>query len=257
MMESAKEIVQSNLSNPRLRAETMEKVLLKGDLGSLTPAERLHYYNSVCTSVGLNPLTKPFDYLVLNSKLVLYANRGCAEQLRQIHNVNLTIKAREAVEGCFVVSCAASLPGGRTDESVGAVSLEGLKGEARANAMMKAETKAKRRATLSICGLTFLDESEIEAIPGAARMAELPPEEPHAPSDARPWTTFRQMIEIFAALKAALGPDREALYYQALSRQGVEHANQFKDSRKAVSVYHELQEILAENFPPAAESPAS
>ena len=41
-MESVKEIVQSNLANPKLRAETMEKVLLKGDLGSLTPSERLH-----------------------------------------------------------------------------------------------------------------------------------------------------------------------------------------------------------------------
>jgi hypothetical protein len=33
--------------------------------------------------------------------------------------------------------------------------------------MMKAHTKAKRRVTLSICGLSFVDESEIEAIPTA------------------------------------------------------------------------------------------
>jgi hypothetical protein len=37
-----------------------------------------------------------------------------------------------------------------------------------ANALMKAETKAKRRVTLSICGLGMLDESEVESIPGAA-----------------------------------------------------------------------------------------
>ena len=48
-----------------------------------------------------------------------------------------------------------------------------------ANAIMKTETKAKRRATLSICGLGFLDESEIETIPRTARarnaaIAELP-----------------------------------------------------------------------------------
>ena len=34
---------------------------------------------------------------------------------------------------------------------------------------MKAETKAKRRATLSICGLSLLDETEIEDIPAAAK----------------------------------------------------------------------------------------
>ena len=32
---------------------------------------------------------------------------------------------------------------------------------------MKAETKAKRRVTLSICGLGMLDETEVETIPGA------------------------------------------------------------------------------------------
>ncbi len=34
---------------------------------------------------------------------------------------------------------------------------------------MKAETKSKRRVTLSLCGLGMLDESEVETIPGAVR----------------------------------------------------------------------------------------
>jgi phage tail sheath protein FI len=34
---------------------------------------------------------------------------------------------------------------------------------------MKAETKAKRRVTLSICGLNMLDESEVESIPQQAK----------------------------------------------------------------------------------------
>lgn len=37
---------------------------------------------------------------------------------------------------------------------------------------MKAETKAKRRFTLSISGLGFLDESEIESVPGAQIVEE-------------------------------------------------------------------------------------
>jgi hypothetical protein len=44
--------------------------------------------------------------------------------------------------------------------------VKGLSGEALANALMKAETKAKRRATLSICGLGMLDETEVEDVPG-------------------------------------------------------------------------------------------
>jgi hypothetical protein len=41
-----------------------------------------------------------------------------------------------------------------------------LKGDALANALMKAETKAKRRVTLSIAGLGWLDETELETVKG-------------------------------------------------------------------------------------------
>lgn len=235
-MESAKEIIQANASNPRLRAEVMEKVLLKGDLSSLTSAERLHYYDTMCTSVGLNPTTRPFDYLTLNGKLILYANKGASEQLRAIHQVSLAIKAREVVEGCYVVTATATLPSGRTDESIGAVPIEGLKGESRANALMKCETKSKRRVTLSICGLNFLDESEIESIPGA---------EPE-PAD-RPWRTFKEMLECFAQVKAELGPEREHVYYLVLGMFGAKHSNEFRDPAKALSAYQKLREEIA-NF---------
>jgi hypothetical protein len=56
------------------------------------------------------------------------------------------------------------MPDGRIDEATGAVTISGLKGEALANAMMKAETKAKRRVTLSMSGLNMLDESEVKDI---------------------------------------------------------------------------------------------
>jgi len=53
------------------------------------------------------------------------------------------------------------------DQAKGAVVIGNLKGEAKANAIMKAETKAKRRVTLSICGMGWTDESEIDSIPNA------------------------------------------------------------------------------------------
>ena len=40
-----------------------------------------------------------------------------------------------------------------------------------ANAFLKSETKAKRRVTLSICGLGLLDESEVDSIPAEAKVA--------------------------------------------------------------------------------------
>ena len=43
--------------------------MMAGDLALLTAGERLSYYGKVCESLGLNPLTKPFQYIRLNGKL--------------------------------------------------------------------------------------------------------------------------------------------------------------------------------------------
>lgn len=168
------------MQRERVTADVQEKVLLGGDLSKLTPAERLSYYNAICDSMQLNPLTRPFEYIVLNNKLVLYARKDCTEQLRKRDNVSVSITAREHVEGVYVVTARATIYGDsplgqvalRSDESIGAVPLDNLKGEAKANAMMKAETKAKRRVTLSISGLGMLDETEIDSIPDAKRPTE-------------------------------------------------------------------------------------
>lgn len=150
---------------PPIDPAIIKRVLLEGDLKRLTDEQKLSFYTRVCESVGLNPLTQPFQYLILNGKEVLYARREATEQLRRLHRVSITITAREVTDDCYVVTARATLPDGRTDENIGAVPLAGLKGEARANAMMKGETKAKRRVTLSICGLGMLDETEVESLP--------------------------------------------------------------------------------------------
>lgn len=147
--------------------EAIESILIGGDLAKLTADERVSYYRALCESVGLNPLTKPFEFITLNGKLTLYARKDATDQLRANNQVSITIAAREVVEGCYVVTARAILPSGRTDESIGAVPIENLKGENRSNALMKCETKAKRRVTLSICGMGLLDETEVESIPGA------------------------------------------------------------------------------------------
>jgi len=153
-----------------IHSDIMESVIIKGDLAKLTPDERVRYYGEVCRSVGLNPLTKPFEFISLNGKMVLYALRTCADQLRKINGVSLAIVSREVAHDILTIHVRASLPDGRSDEDLGAVSFpDTLKGEARANAELKAVTKAKRRATLSICGLGWLDETEVADIPAAAK----------------------------------------------------------------------------------------
>lgn len=155
-----------------LGLSTLEKVLLQGDLAKLSPSERLDYYRARCESSGLDPLSRPFDYIVLSGKLTLYANKGCTDQLRKIHGVSVVGLRPQQIGDTYVVVCDVRDREGRTDSATGAVPIGTLKGEALANALMKAETKSKRRATLSICGMGMLDESEIDSIPDAVRADE-------------------------------------------------------------------------------------
>jgi hypothetical protein len=166
--------------------EAVEQALVNGNLQHLSPAERTVLYRHTCESLGLNPLTTPFAYLELNRRLVLYATRNCTDQLRKLHGVDLTITARERVGDVYVVTARARLPNGRTDEEIGAVAIEGLRGEALANALMKATTKAKRRVTLSIVGLSLLDELEVATIPDAQLYSEAMPAALPSPESDQP-----------------------------------------------------------------------
>jgi hypothetical protein len=108
----------------------------------------------------------------------LYASRSCTDQLRAIHKVSVEEMSQSENGDVVVVKVKVRNAEGRTDIASGAVTIGNLKGDNLANALMKAETKAKRRATLSICGLGFLDETEIETIPEAAKKATAPPRQP-------------------------------------------------------------------------------
>lgn len=169
-------------------ANAIEQVLIRGDLKALTPEQRNAYYMRLCEMTGLNPLTQPFEYLTLNGRLVLYAKKACTDQLRAIHDISVVDMDEEERRGVVIVTVKVANAKGRTDMGKGACNVDGLKGDALANAFMKAETKAKRRATLSICGLGILDEIELETIPGATPPASSEAaggESPEAPTQPR------------------------------------------------------------------------
>ena len=147
-------------------AAIMESVLLGGDLSKLTPDQRVSYYRNVCESVGLNPLTKPFDYMNLNGKLTLYAKKDATDQLRKINSVSIDDVDIVENETQFLVKVKGHDKTGRSDVEIGVVSKKDMQGNL-GNVQMKAVTKAKRRLTLSLCGLGWLDETEVETIPAA------------------------------------------------------------------------------------------
>ena len=147
-------------------AGMLENVLVNGDLSKLNPTQRLDYYRQVCQSMGLNPLSRPFDYIVLNGKMTLYAKKDATDQLRKLNGVSIDdIDIQENQNG-FRVKVKGHDREGRSDVEIGCVAKTDMRGNIQ-NAEMKAVTKAKRRLTLSLCGLGWLDESEVETIPDA------------------------------------------------------------------------------------------
>ena len=157
----------------------IDDLIQKGDYSSLTMRERSIFCFKLAEKLGLNPLTKPFDFIVLNNKLTLYANKSCADQLRKIHNITSTV----LYEGPFMIgqemradvycvkvrlfeaSRDKDIPG-RQEDAIGCLGITNKKDEELANAIMKCHTKALRRGTLAFCGLGFLDELEVESVKG-------------------------------------------------------------------------------------------
>lgn len=159
--------------------------LAAGHLDELSPAQQAERYRQVCTSLGLNPLTSPLGLIKLDGHVRLYVLKDGAEQLARIHKISTEIRGRELWrdDGLFIAQARAHKPTGEYADADGAVSIlarDGtnyLKGEALANAYMKASTKATRRAILRLAGLGMLDESETDTLPPNTTVMSVPRDE--------------------------------------------------------------------------------
>lgn len=200
-----------------VEAQTLSNIIIKGDISSLSPAEKINYYKAFCAYVGLNPITQPFAILKTRAKEgnewvdkeVLYAKKEATEQLRTKHGISVIDLHGELVGGVvYRVIAKGQNAQGRIDTASGAVSVKGLTGDNLANAIMKCETKAKRRLTLSLSGLGMLDEAEMETIPDAQLLpapvkptqltsdTQIQPDEPIDPDhDPRPQQETVQTVE--------------------------------------------------------------
>ena len=140
-----------------------------GDTRKLSAAHREGVLTGLCRALSLNPLTSPIIYLVLNGKEVLYVTRQATDQIAARLRLNRrTVSGPEVRDfgGTKMIFCQVEVtaPDGRSEMATATLPPGDL-----VNALMKCETKAKRRATLSIAGLGLLCEDELETIPGAHR----------------------------------------------------------------------------------------
>jgi hypothetical protein len=232
---------------PAVDPKAVEQAMLIGDLSKMTDEQRIAYYVATCRSLNLNPLTKPFQALADDDgTLKLYPDKGLAEQLRKRDRVSMKVLGREILDGLYIVTVVAHTPDGREEEAQGIVPLVKPKGTwedwtdrdgkkrrrfkptvgsdgqevmlalsptERANAMKRAETQAKRRATLAICGLGFPDyeaEPTSPAHPQALPLRMLSPEEAakdvsaHIEDLCGPPPPDERLLGIVAELEAAI-----------------------------------------------------
>ena len=171
----------SELSKTNTTAGAIEKAVIRNDLQSLTEIERIQYNFAACRSLGLNPLTRPFDYIVQDGKMSLYLNAVGVAQLRAIYGISVKVKDRSKDDEFIYCTAIAWDNSGRSEESSAVLSLcdkygKPLIGQAKANLIMKAETKAKRRATLALRGIPWGDSGEIKSNLGDPPLDILPAE---------------------------------------------------------------------------------
>lgn len=185
---------------PTVSAATLRDIVLGNDLGRLTDDQRVEYVLALCAHVGVNPITEPFKIITKDGRTFCHATKDCGAQLRALRGISITITGRERTEDIYIVTAKATDAKGRTDESIGVTMIQGVTGVELANALMGAETKSKRRVTLSICGLGMLDESELYDKPEQAPREEFrPASAPAATSQAAVIPAKRERVTSGAA----------------------------------------------------------
>lgn len=156
--------------------KSIDEIVVTGNLSELTPEQQTTHYLQVCAALGLDHRLTPLKYIYVdnngNRDLVLYVLRNGTDQLRKLNGIKITKLTKEILDNVCTYIAEAQDKHGQTDMATGAVSLTGKAGQERANAIMAAETKAKRRVTLSISGCGLMDETEVADLTSKVTVVE-------------------------------------------------------------------------------------
>ncbi|MEG4065620.1 hypothetical protein [Microcoleus sp. SVA1_A1] len=154
-------MVEPHYTNP------IDYLDLPKDLSRLSKSKQNQIYTETCDRLGLNPLSFPLDLIKGKNGSTLMINEIGASQLRAKHNISIAVKSHEllpyqetitdpetrtekTVTRYLAIVTVTATCGDRTEEATGAV--EAFGSMMRSNAIKKAETQARRRATLAMCG---------------------------------------------------------------------------------------------------------
>jgi hypothetical protein len=152
------------VANREDAAGALAHVLGTGDLYQLTNEQRVAHYLTLCESLSLNALSRPFQWIEFQETkdappvLTLYFKPAGAAQMLRNHHVSVHYPRKEIVGELFVCEAVGHTPDGRKGTATKYVPLTGkygrLTGRHLANAFMSAESGALRRLALAMFGLS-------------------------------------------------------------------------------------------------------
>jgi hypothetical protein len=168
------------------------KAQLTRDWAGVSDEDKVRFASSVCKALDIPTPLNPFTFIPMKGKMTFYAGKEAAELLAERNkiSVNITNKYLDKEQNIYVVECRAQMPTvdyydkkgvkthtvhGRSIDNLAAISMHGKSGDDRANALMKAVTKAQRRTVFSAVGLSIMDAEPDENGGAQARTYEVPP----------------------------------------------------------------------------------
>ncbi|MBT9258254.1 MAG: hypothetical protein KM310_00650 [Clostridiales bacterium] len=167
---------------------------------------------------GLDPDSEPFRWIRVRNQEqpVLYADRTTVDQLMKIYGLSADIidQGFERFDSGILVAWAKArvTDGAKSRVSLGAVRAPAHSAFEIANALMKAETKAVRRAVIRFLALPVVDESELDTMetspgtetsPGQPSPASPPPASPRA--EERPEELIKEIQQLANSLREIQG----------------------------------------------------
>jgi hypothetical protein len=149
--------------------QKVETALIRGDMSGLTRDQLYQAKVMLADQMGIDASLSPVDFIPdkKTGRLVPYINSRGAAQLRRKHGLEVTaIEVVTHREGLIVLRCVLRGQDGRTDQALGAAGWLPDMAHDEARAWLVAETRAKRRATMSAVGI-FLEgpSEEVEGEP--------------------------------------------------------------------------------------------
>jgi len=229
--------------------------LIRGDVSNVPREALLRYIFTFCERVGISPLAVPFSLMKTQAGMRLVANRNFYDAVASKYSVSRECVGEGFFEGTklYFTRYRATTPDGRVTEDMALVDTAGLNGNDLANAIMKAHTKGRNRATRAHLGFPFPDETEAETVAGATVVSieEMPnghdgePQQEEAGPKLEPPRASREQIKRIHAVAHRLGMDENAYRAYLEQRFGVRSSKSLT-AEQADELIQELSRLWRE-----------